>query len=404
MPTETVTIENAEGIELSGSIEMPAGAVRGAALFAHCFTCTKQSIAAVHVSRALARHGIATLRFDFTGLGGSEGEFGHQGFSGDVDDLVASAGFLEQRFGGPILLVGHSLGGAAVLAGAERLQNVAGVVTIGAPASVPHALKQVSGNLGAIEQDGEGPVDIGGRPFTVSRTFIEQMRSADLLSCVTKLRMPLMVMHSPTDDTVGIENAAKLFEKAHHPKSFVSLEDANHLLTRSADATFVAEMTAGWAHKRFPELETQLPDEGIRVSTGHGRFASIVESRSHHFVADEPRSVGGDGTGPTPYDLLLAALGTCTAMTMKMYADRKGWPLAGTRIELRHERDHQQECDHVTAMEEGKQIQALYREIALLGDELTTEQRAKLIEIADRCPVHRTLDGHLHIHTETAED
>ncbi len=404
MPTEAVTIPNADGTMLAGSIEMPSGPVRGAALFAHCFTCTRQSIAAVHVSRALARHGIATLRFDFTGLGGSEGDFGHEGFSGDVDDLVASAAFLADRFRGPILLIGHSLGGAAVLAAAERLEGVAGVATIAAPASVPHALGQLSGDLDAIEASGTGPVDIGGRPFTISRTFLDQMRSADLLSCVGKLRVPLLFMHSPTDAIVGVHNAARLFDAAHHPKSFVSLDDADHLLTQSTDAAFVADMVAAWAGRRFEAVEPAPPEDGVHVSTGHGRFATIVRTKTQCFVADEPRSVGGDDTGPTPYDLLLAALGTCTAMTMKMYADRKGWPFEGTTIALRHERDHQEDCDHVKAMEKGEQIQALFREIAFNGSDLSAEQRAKLIEIADKCPVHRTLEGHLHIHTNAIGD
>ena len=406
MPTENLKIVAEAGHELTGSLEMPTGLVRGAALFAHCFTCTKQSKAAVSVARALAAEGIATLRFDFTGLGGSEGDFGRAGFAVDVSDLVAAAEHLLERFSHPILLVGHSLGGAAVLAAAREigLERVAAIATIGAPSDVPHVLHNIDGDIEAIRTNGEGAVKIGGREFCLGRDFIEKVENIDLLKEVESLRKPLLFLHSPTDAIVGIEHAGALFQSAKHPKSFVSLEGADHLLLKEEDAEFAARVIAGWAHRYLPLRDDwPMPAEGIVARTGHGKFGTEVHTGSHQFVADEPKSYGGDDTGPTPYDLLNASLGTCTAMTMKMYADRKGWPLEGVSVHVTHERKHEEVCDHVEAMVEGKQMQSLNRAISIRGDALDDTQRAKLMEIADKCPVHRTLEGELHIHTTSAD-
>ncbi len=403
MPTETMTITASAGHELSGSLELPTGLVRGAALFAHCFTCTKQSKAAIEVTRALAREGIATLRFDFTGLGGSGGEFGRAGFASDVEDLVASAQALCSRFGDGLLLIGHSLGGAAVLAAAQMMERgkVAAIATIGAPSDVPHVLHNIKGDLKAIEAEGQGDVTIGGRPFKLSKAFLDKTSKTDLLDDVEKLRVPMMFCHSPTDEIVSVDHASNLFQAAKHPKSFISLAGADHLLTKAPDAVFVAGVISSWASRYLPMKDDwPMPEEGVIVCTGHGKFGTEVHTASHRFVADEPRSYGGDDTGPTPYDLLNAALGTCTAMTMKMYADRKELPLDGVSIHVTHERKHDEDCDHVEAMKEGMQIQALNRAITIMGDDLSEADRAKLIEIADKCPVHKTLEGHLHIHTE----
>ncbi len=400
MPTESLTIRTLTGHVLNGALELPTGLVRGAALFAHCFTCTKQSRAAVSVSRALAREGIACLRFDFTGLGESEGDFGRAGFATDMTDLVAAADALTARFAGPLLLIGHSLGGAAVLAAASLVggDKVAAIATIGAPSDVPHILHNIKGDLETIRRDGTGAVTIGGKAFTLSRDFIEAIEDVDLLAQVRKLRLPYLCLHSPTDTIVGVEHASALFQAAFHPKSYISLAGSDHLLTRTEDAEFAATMIAAWAARYLPlRNDWPMPEEGVVVQTGHGKFGTEVHTASHRFVADEPNSYGGDNTGPTPYDLLLAALGTCTAMTMKMYAEQKGWHFAGTRIHLRHERDHAEDCAH--ALEDTIKVQALHREIELLGDAHSEEQRAKIIAIADKCPVHRTLEGHLHIHT-----
>ncbi|WP_417317933.1 alpha/beta fold hydrolase [Erythrobacter aureus] len=404
MPTEKITIATEAGHALEGSIELPTGLVRGAALFAHCFTCTKQSKAAVSVARALASKGIACLRFDFTGLGGSEGDFGRAGFATDVADLVAAAETLLDRFAQPILLVGHSLGGAAVLAAANDLgsEKVAAIATIGAPSDVPHVLQRIDGDIEAIRREGEGEVTIGGRDFALSRDFLKKVENIDLLEEVGRLKRPLLFLHSPTDDVVGIENASALFGAAKHPKSFVSLEGADHLLLEQADAQFAASVIAAWATRYIPMREDwPMPDQGVVIKTGHGKFGTEVHTKTHRFIADEPKSYGGDDSGPTPYDLLNAALGTCTAMTMKMYADKKGWPLEGVTVQVTHERNHRDECDHVEAMKEGRQMQALNRRIELHGDALDEGQRRKIVEIADKCPVHRTLEGDLHVHTRS---
>jgi len=404
VPTEQLTIQADTGHTLDGALELPTGLVRGAALFAHCFTCTKQSKAAVSIARALAKEGIACLRFDFTGLGGSEGDFGRAGFATDVADLVAAANDLFERFDAPVLLVGHSLGGAAVLAAADDLgfDKVAAIATIGAPSDVPHVLENIDGDLDAIRADGSGAVSIGGREFQLSNEFIEKVENTDLLAEVSRLRRPLLFLHAPTDAIVGIENASALFGAAKHPKSFVSLEGADHLLLDQADAQFAASVIAAWATRYIPMREDwPMPEQGVVIKTGHGKFGTEVHTRTHRFIADEPKSYGGDDSGPTPYDLLNAALGTCTAMTMKMYADKKGWPLEGVTVQVTHERNHRDECDHVEAMKEGRQMQALNRRIEIHGDALDEDQRRRIVEIADKCPVHRTLEGDLHVHTRS---
>ncbi len=383
MRTEKIEFPNAQGQTLAARLDRPDGTARAYALFAHCFTCDKTAKAAVRISRALAGLGVAVLRFDFTGLGESEGELG--GFSANVQDLVAAAAHMESLGHAPALLVGHSLGGAAVLAAAGEIASAKAVATIGAPAEVNHVLKLLGEDLSRIEAEGQAEVRIGGRPFTIRRDFIDDARMQDLPERVAQLHRALLILHSPVDAVVGIDNASKIFLAARHPKSFISLDAADHLLTRAEDADYAATVIAAWAGKYLPmaaDTPAETPDGAVLVEeTGAGKFQVQVSAHGSSFVADEPEDVGGLGSGPSPYELVSAGLGACTAMTLRLYAERKGWPLTRTRVAVRHDKiAGQVPPDTFT------------RQIALEGP-LDAEQTARLLEIADKCPVHRTLEG-----------
>ena len=397
--TEKFSFENAQGHKLDGRLVRPLyAAPRGAALFAHCFTCTKQHLASTRIADALAARGLAVLRFDFTGLGGSEGDFASAGFATNVDDLVAAAEALERAGLPPRLLVGHSLGGAAVIAAAERIPAAKAVATIGAPFTTDHVFEHFGPALAEIERDGSAEVVLGGRRFQVSADFIAQGRGQDQARRLHDLKRPLLVLHSPTDDTVGIDNARLIFEAAQHPKSFVALHHTDHLLTEPGAAQHAADMIAYWASRELPEAPPPPRELSgtVQVETAGGKFAQWVRTATQQFIVDEPAGVGGSDHGPTPYDLLLASLGSCTAMTLQMYAARKQWPLESVRVDLEHSRDDHHDC--VDCEKDGEPLQVLDRAITLIGN-LTDDQREKLMEIADKCPVHRTLEGHLHIHT-----
>lgn len=394
MTTITQTFPSPSGAPLSGTLVRPIGAPRAVALFAHCFTCTERSHAATRISDELARLGVATLRFDFTGLGKSGGTFGAGGFPSDVDDLVAAADHLRATVGAPALLIGHSLGGAAVLSAAHRIPEVRAVATLGAPSDVAHVLHNIDGDIAAIERDGQGEVNIGGRPFAISADFLRHAREADLKELVHSLKAALLVMHSPTDQTVGVDHARRLFDWARHPKSFVSLAGADHLLTADPDARYVARMIAAWAERYLPAAD-MTGMEGVSVRNSGDTLATSVIAGRHRWVADEPVAVGGADLGPTPYDLLLAALGACTAMTLRLISRREKIPLEEVIVRLAHHRNHAEDCMHNEEI--GARVQAITREFELLGP-LSEEQRARLIDVANRCPVHRTLTGELHIH------
>ena len=393
-----VEFTNAAGHKLWGRLELPPGRVRAVALFAHCFTCTAQSHGARRIGTALAMHGIATLAFDFTGLGKSEGAFADSHFAMNVSDLVSAAAHLRETIGAPSLLIGHSLGGAAVIAAAGDIPEVKGVVTIGAPFDPAHVLHQLGDQVEKVRALGQAEVTIGGRPFEVSSAFLDAVEGHDQAGRLAQLKRALLVLHAPTDAIVGIENAGEIFGAARHPKSFISLDKADHLLTRPEDAAYAAAMIAAWAERYLPAAaEPDAPPEGhVRVTTTEAKFTSIVDSSGHSFLADEPLKVGGDDLGPTPYDLLLSALGTCTAMTVKLVADREGMPLRNVAVTLDHQRCHSDDCQ---AAGEGRpKIEVMTRRIQLTGD-LTEEQRARLLVIADKCPVHRTLESHPVIRT-----
>jgi putative redox protein len=394
MQSKVFDFVGAAGQKLAGRLDLPDHPPRGYALFAHCFTCTKNSLAAVRIARALAARGFGVLRFDFTGLGGSEGKFAEGGFSGDVADLLSAADQMTKAGMAPNLLVGHSLGGAAVLAAAAELSQIAAVATIAAPFDVQHVTHLFKGGLETILEKGEAEVQLGGRPFTIRRSFVDDLRNHDQGARIARLHHPLLVLHSPVDQTVGIENASSIFLAAKHPKSFVSLDDADHLLTRETDAAYAADVIAAWA-SRYLASETALPDlqpladQVLVQETGAGKFQVEVRTGATRFLADEPTTAGGLGSGPNPYDLLCAALGACTSMTLRLYADQKQWPLKRTRVAVGHDKD-----------KERKPADRFTRSIALEGP-LDAAQRTRLLEIANKCPVHRTLEGGSAI--ETAE-
>lgn len=407
MPTERLTFTGSEGHELAARLELPTdGRPRAWALFAHCFTCTKNIRAAVHLTRALSAEGIGVLRFDFTGLGESEGDFADTSFSSNVQDLVAAARYMERELAAPQLLVGHSLGGAAVIHAAGRLDSVRAVATIGAPAEPSHVLAHIESSREEIERDGVAEVSIGGRPFTVKRHFLEDLESQSMADAVDGLDAALLILHASTDGVVGVDNAARLYEMARHPKSFISLDGADHLLAESRDSEYAGRVLAAWASRyvdlREPEADAEELRAGDRVATRTGPegFRTDVAVRGHSLVADEPVSVGGDDAGPTPYDLLVAGLGACTSMTLQMYARRKEWPLEEARVRLRHKKIHREDEDECAADGDAR-LDVVDREVELVG-ELDDEQRERLMEIADRCPVHRTLEAGVRVETTEA--
>ncbi|MCL2915383.1 alpha/beta fold hydrolase [Shewanella corallii] len=390
---------------LAGSLETPDTEPKGYALFAHCFTCGKSSVAASRISRALVEKGFAVFRFDFTGLGGSEGDFANSNFSSNVDDLVAAADFMRSEYQAPALLVGHSLGGRAVLSAAARISEVQAVATLGAPADPDHVSKQFACDLERIEKEGEANVSLAGRPFTIKKQFLEDIRQDN--RDIEQLKAALLVMHSPVDNVVSIAQAEKIYTRAKHPKSFVTLDSADHLLTNKNDAIYVAEVIAAWAARYLPDSaqgSKQYPKTAsgeVAVYEYNHKFTRTLVCDKHQWIADEPAGVGGDELGPDPYEHLLAALGACTSMTVRMYANRKGLDLQDVQVLLEHSRQHGEDCQHCD--DQHAKVEVLARKVKVTGD-LTPEQRQRLLEIADLCPVHKTLSGKIVITTVPWED
>lgn len=395
LKTGKAEFESQSGATLAARIDAPDGPARAWALFAHCFSCSKDIHAAQGIARRLAGLGIGVMRFDFTGLGHSEGDFANTNFSSNVEDLVAAARWLREEVGGPQLLIGHSLGGAAVIVAASKIETAQAVATIGAPSDAEHVIHNFSAHIDEIESRGEAQVSLAGRPFMIRKQFLDDVRGSNVRDAAAALKKPLLVLHSPLDNTVGIDNATGLFIAARHPKSFISLDKADHLLTRAEDAVYVAESIAGWAGRYLPAQREatavapgKAPHSAVRVTeTGNGRYEVLVEAGSHAFLADEPESMGGGDMGPDPYQLLSAGLGACTAITLRMYANRKGWPLEKVSVEVSHEKEHAEDCERC---EEGRKVDIFERKLWVHGN-LDEEQRARLLEIADKCPVHKTL-------------
>ena len=404
MPSEKITFTGALGETLAARLDTPATPPRAYVLFAHCFTCTKDIFAASRIARTLNDAGFAVFRFDFTGLGHSNGEFANTNFSSNVQDLVAAADFLRTTKTAPAVLVGHSLGGAAVLAAAPHIAEVRAVATIGAPADPGHLSHLFAESLDEIEAQGEAQVTLAGRSFTIRKQFLDDIRGRRLAEDIGAMRKALLVLHSPHDDTVGIDNAATIFQAARHPKSFVSLDDADHLLTRRADAEYAANVIAGWASRYVPATDvpeaTAQEGEVTVVETHENPFAQSIAAGPHHLRADEPANMGGGNSGPTPYDLLLSGLGACTAMTVRMYARRKKIALDDVVVRLRHEKIHAADCESCETR--AGRVDRIERTIELRGS-LDDATRQRLLEIADKCPVHRTLTNEVVIETRAAE-
>ena len=401
MRSERFNFPNAKGEKLAALLDLPLGRPAAFALFAHCFTCGKDNLAAKRIAERLAMCGIGVLRFDFTGLGASEGEFANTHFSSNVDDLVAAADHLRKTYAAPAILIGHSLGGAAVLAAAHRIADARAVVTIAAPCDPAHVTGLFKDQVDKIREQGEVEVSLAGRPFRIKREFLDDISEQRITERVANLRKALLIFHSPTDDTVSIDNASRIFLAAKHPKSFVSLAGADHLLSKKSDAVYVANVIAAWA-ERYLEEPAERSEEQIEVGTvlvretGNGKFQQEILSGPHRFLADEPVKVGGLNSGPGPYDLLLAGLGACTSMTLRLYADGKKLPLKRVTVRLTHNKIHAEDCLNCETKE--GMVDRIDRNITFEGA-LDAEQRKRLLEIADKCPVHRTLKSEIEIRT-----
>ncbi|MCM2560993.1 bifunctional alpha/beta hydrolase/OsmC family protein [Lutimaribacter sp. EGI FJ00015] len=403
MTTERINFEGHGGHDLAARLDMPDGPHLATALFAHCFTCGKDIVAARRIATRLAAMGIAVLRFDFTGLGHSEGEFANTSFSSNIDDLLRAANYLEGRGMAPGLLIGHSLGGAAVIRAASQIDSVKAVVTLGAPHDPAHVTHNFSDALPRIAEQGAAEVDLGGRKFCIGREFIEDVRAGPLDQALAGMRAALLVMHAPRDAVVGVDNATAIFSAKKHPKSFVTLDDADHLITRAEDAEYAAGVIAAWSGKylnlRAPTPPPGAPEGIVRASEAdaNGFLQDIQSGPHHHALADEPVAYGGTNRGMSPYGFMAAGLAACTSMTIRMYARRKGWPLEHVSVDVSHDKVHAQDAGGAT----GDKVDRFTRRIRLDG-ELDKDQRARLLEIADRCPVHRTLERASSVKTELA--
>jgi len=407
VPTERFQFTGSEGQQLAATLDLPEHEPQAYALFAHCFTCGKDVLAAKRIAVTLAAKGIAVLRFDFTGLGSSEGDFANSTFSSNVADLVRAADHLRETRNAPAILIGHSLGGAAILAAAGQIPDARAVVTIAAPSDPSHVTGLFADRIEDIRKNGESEVSLAGRPFRIKREFLDDIAEHSLMAHVAKLHKALLVMHAPADDTVGIDNATRIFVTAKHPKSFVSLAGADHLLTNKNDAAYVADVIAAWATRYLdpvaPEqaaVTGEAPRNVVVRETRNSKFQQTISTGPHHLLADEPVAAGGEDSGPGPYDFLLASLGACTSMTMRMYADRKALPLERVTVTLKHQKIHAEDCAECET--KAGMLDQIDRVIAMEGA-LDAEQRKKLMEIADKCPVHRTLTSEIRIVTQAAD-
>lgn len=399
MKSSKVTFTNHQGQTLTGNLELPATQPKAYVLFAHCFTCTRNIKAARNISRALTRESFAVLRFDFAGLGQSEGDFADTNFSSNVSDLVAAAQFLDDEYEAPKILVGHSLGGTAVLHAAADIPSSVAVATIGSPVDPVHVAHLLGEHRETISETGQAKVELAGRPFIVKKQFLDDLEGHDVDSVIGNLRKALLILHAPLDDTVSVDNAGFMFQKAKHPKSFVSLDKADHLLSKEADSRYVGQVLSAWASKYLSlqdEQSTLATHSDVVAQTGGEGFYTQINAGGHPLVADEPASVGGTERGPSPYELVSAGLAACTTMTLQMYAKRKKWPLEDATTHVSHAKQHMEDCEDCE--NKSAKIDVFVREIEVSGP-LDDAQRQRLLEIAERCPVHKTLHAEAKIET-----
>lgn len=393
MKTVKVDFSNRQGQRLTGRLVLPPDQhPHNYALFAHCFTCSKNFSAVRNISRALAKAGFGILRFDFTGLGESEGDFSETNFSGNVEDLEDAAAFMAKQYQAPSLLVGHSLGGAAVIFASANISSVKAVATIGAPSDPQHVTQLIKSSITEIEEKGKARVTIGGSSFTIQKQFLQDLQSHSLPGVVKKLERALLILHSPQDKIVAIKNAEEIYLAARHPKSFVSLDGADHLLSKKADSIYTGRVISQWASRyvRWPEEPKLKSDHQVVASLDReDSFTTDIKAGNHELTADEPEEYGGHDFGPSPYELLSASLSACTVMTLHMYARRKKWALENVTVHVSYGKEHARDCGDCPD-DQNARIDTFHRVISLGGD-LDSTQRRRLLEIADRCPVHRTL-------------
>ncbi|MGB3150727.1 MAG: bifunctional alpha/beta hydrolase/OsmC family protein [Maribacter sp.] len=404
MSLQKITFRNKEGQALVGRLEMPVDQKpHNFAIFAHCFTCNKNLLAVKNIGKALTANGFAVLRFDFTGLGESDGDFADTNFSGNISDLVSAATYLKKNYKAPTLIIGHSFGGAAALFAAAEVTSIKAVATIGAPSSPAHVQHLFKNALFEIEKSGKAVVNLSGRDFTIKKQFLDDLESKALTAVVKDLRKPLLVLHSPQDNTVGIKNAEEIYIAAHHPKSFVSLDGADHLLMNKADSIYVGKVIAGWAQRyvNIP-LSTELKSKHQVVASLNNEdgFTTVMKVGNHYLVADEPAGFGGNDFGPSPYELVSAGLSACTAMTIQMYAKRKEWNLENVEVHTSYDKSHAQDCEDCES--NSSKIDTFHREIRLTGD-LDEKQKNRILQIADKCPVHRTLHSQTQVITNLVD-
>jgi putative redox protein len=403
MLSKKIVFQNAEGVDLSGRLNLPVdGPPKAFAIFAHCFTCTQNIKAITNIATALTRKGFGVLRFDFTGLGESEGEFADTNFTSNVADLRAASAYLEAHHEPPSILIGHSFGGTACLMAAMQIPQVRAVATIGSPADPQHITHLLQPVIDRIKADGEADLSLAGRPIKIKRQFLEDLEASRLEEALPRLRRALLVLHSPMDEVVGIENAEYIYKAAKHPKSFISLDHADHMMSDPGDSAYAGAVIGEWASRYLGLIEqrttkTATPSQGVVAHIGQSGYYTQIMAENHLVTADEPVPLGGTDQGPTPYGLLVAGLGACTAITLRMYADRKQWPLEGVTVSCIHSKIDAQTCE--TCDTKSGKIDHIQRDIEFQGP-LDGDQRRRLLQIADRCPVHRTLHSEVVVATQ----